>query len=342
MKGISNLHLALSLGGYYTTATKYVQCAKYSEESGVHSLWLADSQMIHRDVYECLALCANETTNIGLATGVTNPITRDVTVSASAICTLNEISHGRAIFGLGPGDSSVRRIGKSPSTVSAFESYVTTLRKLCAGEPMLFPSGETVAMRWASGRVPIFISATGERMLQLAGRIGDGVIINVGASKESLSDAVAHVRSGEKVREVDSKLVIADLSFISVAEDRQDAIRAARPYVIWYYKNAPRLFKINGVPTENFERELEAVKQRYVEHDHIHTDDWSAALTRSSFITDEMVDKFAIAGTPEDCVRKLKEKEGLGVELFIARHTGDERDWEKFLSSYCEDILPKF
>jgi 5,10-methylenetetrahydromethanopterin reductase len=301
--------------------------------------------MIHRDVYVCLSLCARETTRIKLATGVTNPVTRDVSVSAGAISTLNEVSSGRALLGIGPGDSSVRRIGLSPERIASFESYVATLRELCSGNRITLSNGETVSMRWSSGRVPVLISATGLRMLELAGRIGDGVIINVGTSEKSLSDAIKVVSIGRGLRENDqgSQFTIADFSFINISESRHDAIEAARPYVIWFLKNSPRLFKLNGISIHNLESNLDAVSQKYVEHDYIHSENKkSSALDVKSFVTDEMVDKFAIAGTPEDCVRKIKEKERLGVNLFIARHTGDEKDWKNFLNSYCENVLPSF
>ncbi len=333
------MQLATSLGGYYTTAERYVEAAKYCEAHSIHSIWLADSQIIHRDAYECLALCASGTKRMKLATGVTNAVTRDATVTASAISTLNEISRGRAILGIGPGDSSVRRIGRSPANLSMFESSVESIRKLCAGETILL-SNQAVSMRWSSGPVPIFISATGEKMLDLSGRIGDGVIINVGTGRKALQNAAERVRAGLAKNERSANFVFADLSFINISEDRQEAISSAKPYVMWYWKNAPRLFEINGISTKSLMQFSDSLKERYVEHDHIHTDDWSAALSKSESVTDEMVENFAIAGTPEDCIRKLKEKERDGIGLFIARHTGEQKEWENFLRLYCESVVP--
>ena len=262
-------------------------------------------------------------------------------LQASAISTLNEVSKGRAVLGIGPGDSSVRRIGMSPAKTKELQSSIESIRRICRGESISFEDGESVSMRWAEGEVPIFVSATGEKMLELAGRVGDGVIINVGTSKEALSDAIQHVRRGLSARHT-NKFTIADLSFINIAENRNDAIQTAKPYVVWYWKNASRLFKINGIETEIFRENLASVERAYVEHDHIHTENWTSALSRSNFITDEMVRKFAIAGTPEDCVKQLKLKANAGVDLFIARHTGDQKEWEEFLSTYSENVVPIF
>lgn len=334
------MHLALSLGGYYTSVSRYVEAAEYSESHGIHSLWLADSQMIHRDVYECLAVCASRTKRIKLGTAVTNPITRDITTTACAISTLDEISGGRAVLGIGPGDSSVRRIGRSPSTVSQLETSVSNIRRICKGEELEFPNGEKVSMRWSKRSIPIYVSATGPRMLELAGRVGDGTIVNVGTAEATMRKAISNVKSGLEKRRESSEFRIADLSFVSLSEDRHAAIESARPYVVWYWKNARHLFQENNIETRDLERF--DVESKYVEHDHIHTDNWSSASDRSKFITDEMVEKFTIAGTPEDCLRKLKDKERSGVDVFIARHTSDENEWRNFLEMYCNSVVPGF
>ncbi len=334
------MHLALSLGGYYSSVSRYAEAAEYAELHGVDSLWLADSQMIHRDVYECLAICAIRTKRMKLGTAVTNPITRDITTTACAISTLDEISNGRAVLGIGPGDSSVRRIGRSPATVSQLENSVSNIRRICSGEELEFQNGERVSMRWSRRNVPIYVSATGPRMLELAGRVGDGAIVNVGTGDAAMEKAVSNVRRGLEKRSRLGEFRIADLSFMSLSEDRHAAIEAARPYVVWYWKNARHLFQENNVDTKDLERI--DVESKYVEHDHIHTDNWSSASIRSKFITDEMVEKFTIAGTPEDCVKRLKDKARVGVDLFIARHTGEEDEWRSFLRMYCESVVPEF
>ncbi len=331
------MRLALSLGGYYSTVSRYVEAAEFAESHGIDSLWLADSQMIHRDVYECLAVCALRTKRMKLGTAVTNPITRDITTTACAISTLDEISSGRAVLGIGPGDSSVRRIGRSPSTVSQLENSVSRIRRICSGEELEFPNGERVSMRWSKRTVPIYVSATGPRMLKLAGQVGDGVIVNVGTGEEALRTAVSNVNAGLQERQETREFHIADLSFVSLAEERHSAIEAAKPYVVWYWKNARHLFRDNKIDTRDLERI--DVESKYVEHDHIHTDNWSNASVRSKFITDEMVEKFTVAGTPEDCLKKLKDKERAGVDIFIARHTGEEGEWRNFLKMYGESVV---
>ena len=97
-------------------------------------MWLGDSQLIWRELYVLLGAAAQATTRVVLGTGVTNPITRLPAVTASAIVTLQELSSGRVILGVGTGDSSVRTMGMKPSTVAELEQFVTQVRALCRGE----------------------------------------------------------------------------------------------------------------------------------------------------------------------------------------------------------------
>jgi 5,10-methylenetetrahydromethanopterin reductase len=337
------LRLSLSFGGYYTTARKYAEAAAFAEKNGLYSIWNTDVQMIDRDVYECLAVSAIKTEKIKLGPAITNPLTRHSTVTASAIMTLNEISGGRALLGIGPGDGSVRRIGLKPSSVEKLESTIATLRKLLAGEKVTFSDVSNSSMRWTSNHIPIFVSATGPNMLKLAGRISDGVILNVGTNDNAIKDAVTRIYTGISERKEEPRqFTVAGFSYFSIKENRQEAIKAARPYIIWYWRNAARLFALAGLSMEHFRNQLTPSQKDYLETDFIHADSWSESVEKSAFVTDEMVRNFTTAGTPEDVVRQIKNKERLGINTCIARHTGDEKDWLSFLKLYCESVAPSF
>jgi 5,10-methylenetetrahydromethanopterin reductase len=337
------MRLSLSFGGYYTTARKYAEAAAFAEQNGLYSIWNTDVQMIDRDVYECLAISAMKTEKIKLGPAITNPLTRHATVTASAIMTLNEISGGRAILGLGPGDGSVRRIGLKPSSVEKLESTIFNLRKLFEGEKLTFGDGSTSSMGWTANHIPIFVSATGPNMLRLAGRVSDGVILNVGTNENAIREAVTRINAGVSEREGKRQAIsIACFTYFSVRENRQEAIDAARPYVIWYLRNAARLFALAGLSIEQFRNQLTSSQKNYLETDFIHAKSWSESMERSSFVTDELVRNFTTAGTPEDAVKQIRDKERLGVDMCIARHTGDEKDWLNFLKLYCESVAPSF
>lgn len=336
------MQLSLSFGGYYTSAKKYAEAAVFAEKSGLYSIWNTDVQMIDRDAYQCLAASALSTSRIKVGPAITNPLTRHLTVTASAIMTLNEISNGRAILGIGPGDGSVRRIGLNPATTHKLESTISDLKRLLAGEPVEFAKGVSNAMRWKSGNIPIFVPATGPKMLELAGRVADGVIMNVGTSPNAVKDAIQKIRLGQSQRGGNPKYTIACFNYFSIAEDRDDAIKAAKPYVVWYWRNAVRLFQLSGISMQNFKNQLTPSQRDYLETDFIHANDWKESVEKSSFVTDEMVKNFTIAGTPEDVIKQIKDMEKLGVNMYIARHTGDEEDWKQFLKIYCERVAPAF
>jgi 5,10-methylenetetrahydromethanopterin reductase len=341
----SGLQLSLSFGGYYTEAKKYAQAAVFAEEHGLYSIWNTDVQMIDRDVYQCLAASALSTSRIKLGPAITNPLTRHPTVTASAIMTLNEISGGRAVLGIGPGDGSVRRIGLNPASTERLESTISDLKKLMSGEAVDYGKGTSSSMRWSCGKIPIFVPATGPKMLELAGRVADGVIMNVGTSSNAVTDAIRRIGIGISQRKNNDrppKFTIACFNYFSISENREEAIKAAKPYVVWYWRNAARLFLLAGISIERFRNQLTPTQKNYLETDFIHTENWNESVEKSSFVTDEMVKNFTIAGTPEDVIKQIKGMERLGVDMYIARHTGDEADWKRFMKIYCENVAPEF
>jgi 5,10-methylenetetrahydromethanopterin reductase len=199
--------------------------------------------------------------------------------------------------------------------------------------------GESISMRWKAGDIPIYIPATGPKMLELAGRVADSVIINVGVNRNSFQDALDRVQVG-RAKSTRPKFTKAAFSYFSIAENRQDAIDAGRPYVVWFLRNAARLFELSGL--SGFRQQVEAALGDYMQTDFIHAHTWAESVEKSSFVTDEAVKSFVIAGTPEDAIMQLKEKERMGIDLYIARHTGEEDEWQRFLSLYCEQVAPAF
>jgi 5,10-methylenetetrahydromethanopterin reductase len=333
------MRLSLSFGGYYAPARNYVDAAVQCEKAGLDSIWMTDVQTIDRDVYERLALCAVKTSKIRLGPAITNPLTRHPTITAAAIMTLDEISGGRANLGLGPGDGSVRRIGLKPATTAQLEAEIDVLRNLFAGNSADLGKGNTTSIRWKAGDIPIYMPATGPKMLELAGRVADGVIINVGTNANSVAHALERVRLG-RARSTRRKFTTGAFCYFSIAENREEAINAARPYVVWFLRNATHLFGLSGLT--KFKEQVDAAQGDYMRTDFIHAETWAESVEKASFVTDEAVRNFAIAGTPEDVVKQLKEKEKMGIDLFIARHTGEEDEWKRFLATYCESVVPSF
>jgi 5,10-methylenetetrahydromethanopterin reductase len=328
--------LSLSVGGLYAGLKQYVEVSKYCEEHGLHSVWFADSQMLHWDVYASLAICSTLTNKIRFGIAVTNPVTRHYTVTGNALATLDEISSGRIILGIGKGDSSVRRVGLKPATLEELGEYVLNLRSLFTPKQADDTDGTGI---WNRRCPPIYIAATGRKTLELAGKIADGVIINVGISERALSHAKELVGiSASSSR--GNPPILAALAFVSVSKDREKALASARPYVFWFIKNAPYLFRLNNLDADEVEREITDFRTNYLAYDFIHTAEWRKIAVDSELITDEMVKAFVVAGTPDDCITQIKKIFDCGMHMLIVRHTGTLADWMSFLKLYCEEIVP--
>src|SRR5207249_6907953 len=146
------------------------------EEAGFEYGWIFDSHVLWKEPYPLLTLMATATRSMRLGPCVTNPAVRDLTVTASLFATLNLISGGRMQLGIGRGDSSRRVLGTKPVTSDRLEESVNAFRKLTAGEQFEY-EGRPVQLSWATDSPPVWIAGYGPKVLQLAGRIADGVIL---------------------------------------------------------------------------------------------------------------------------------------------------------------------
>ena len=161
--------------------TEVAEIAGKAEELGFEGVWIADSQSIFRDAYLALTASALRTSTLTLATGVTNPVTRHPATIASAIATLDELSGGRALLGIGVGESAVRTVGLRPARLARLEEATHALRALLSGATASW-DGTDMRLAWWTGRpVPIWFASTGPRPLELGGRIADGVLFQVGS-----------------------------------------------------------------------------------------------------------------------------------------------------------------
>ena len=173
-----------------------LEMVRLAEERGFSHVWIADSHVIWREPYVTLGAAAVQTKRVILGTGVTNPVTRDLSVTASAFATLSELTGGRVALGIGLGDSAVETMGKRPAKLAKLEESIGVLRRLLSGQRVTYDAGE-VHMDWVNGSVPpIFIGASGPRILRLAGKVADGAIILVGVAPEFLQGAFQSIQEG--------------------------------------------------------------------------------------------------------------------------------------------------
>src|SRR5213075_2611729 len=176
------------------TVERIVSLTRQAEAAGFQYGWIFDSHVLWLEPYPLLTLMATNTNKMRLGTCVTNPATRDITVTSSLFATLNLISGGRMDLGIGRGDSSRRVLGKKPVTSSNLEESVQTFRALTAGKETEY-EGKPTRLTWAKGSPPVWIAGYGPKVLELAGKIADGIILQF-ADPDLISWCMGFVRKG--------------------------------------------------------------------------------------------------------------------------------------------------
>ena len=258
------------------------------EAEGVGRIWVIDSQLAMKDVYAGLVVAALNTTRIGLGTGVTNAVTRHPTVTANAIAAVNEISHGRAILGLGAGDSALYGIGLEPQKVAQVEEAVALFRSRI-------------------GDVPIFLAVSQQRMCELAGRVADGAIVMGPAQPGMVRRQVEWIRSGGRDVEV---CMIAPTSN-DVEDVRSWASTQAR--LLSHHKELP-------ASLERFREEIMRSAETYDYAEHL-----STHAEHQVAVSDDLVRALGVVGSAGECAARLRELRDCGVDTFIFPIAGRNR-----------------
>jgi len=343
------MKFGISLMGVYDTPNYLedtIRFVKFIEDSGFDQVWVGDSQLIHRDAYTDLTRWAMNTHRIKLGPLVTNPVTRHPSVTASAICSIDEISKGRALLAIGTGETAVRRVGIKTRPVEELERAVITIRELCLGHAVDFGS-TSMGIRWNKGRrIPIYITGSGPRVLELAGRLGDGAIINTGASEDTVRFSVDQVNVGlEKSEQSKRDFEISLFVFAAIADDAKAAIEEAKPFATWFFVNLPDHPAVVSQKLSPQAREaFSEYRKHYYKYDEEvshHAPKWDAASSNAAFLDDDVVKKFTVSGTPEDAVRQLRDLEKLGIESYIFR-IGYSKNFERELELISDHVIPKF
>jgi probable F420-dependent oxidoreductase len=316
--------------------SRSVGLAKRAEANGFSYGWLFDSHVLWRDPYPLLTLIGTETTDMRLGTCVTNPATRDITVTASALATLNEITGGRMDLGIGRGDSARRVMGKKPTTVAYMEECCRIVRSLTAGEKVTL-DGTEIQLEWAShGPVPIWVAGYGPMALAAAGRVADGIILQL-ADPDIIRWCIGFVRASaeEAGRNPDDiEIMAAAPAYVS------DDLALARDKVRWF----PALVSnhvvdlINKYPKDDLPEALWKYVENREGYDYHHHAEVGSDNAR--FVSDEITDQFAIVGPPSAHHERLEQLRDAGVTQFnIYLMNGEEEDC---LDAYGRDIVAEF
>jgi 5,10-methylenetetrahydromethanopterin reductase len=314
--------------------------AREVEGSGFELLGISDSPSICRDVYVILGLCAASTERIRLGPRVITPRTRHPAVAASAAATLDELAPARTLVGIGSGDSAVFNLGLRPASLAELREYALTIRcLLTSGVTDL--EGATARLTWSRARIPIFLAASGPRTLRLAGQIADGVVIRTGVLPEVIRDSIEQVRKGaaEAGRSPDT----IDMWWwpdVNIAPSYREAIAEIGMSLASAGNHLSR-FTTEGkhIPPELLPR-VRTLGQRYTYTDHVQPGSGNARLIEELGLVEYLAERFAVAGTAADCIRKLERAIEAGARQFwMSVHFDDKA---RFLRDWSRQVMPAF
>ncbi len=309
------------------------QRARRAEELGYDGIFLGESHLSSIDSFQTLASCAMITKRLLLGIAVTNIVFRHPTVIAGAAASLNEISKGRAILGLGTGDGPVYSQGLKATPLKQFEEGVRLIRHLAQGQPVNFPSGQIGLGFTINQPAPIYVSAEGPKGLQLAGRCADGVILGTGFDLRVFDWAKGKIRDGtmEAARK-ESEVAIIAAGMLCVRDDGSEARKIVRNRIANRAHHNFR-FTYETVPPE----ELDSVKKFMAGFDVMKPMEERVA---PDLVDDYLVRRFSLAGTPKECIERIEELKAAGVEHLML--TPARKVYYESVEAFAKSVIPHF
>ena len=316
---------------------RLVELLVLAEQHGFEYGWTYDSHLLWQDSFPLLALAAAATSRIKLGHCVTNPGTRDPTVVASSYATLHDISDGRMVMGIGRGDSARRTIGQQPVRVAEFERSLAMIRELMNGRTVSWNERE-LELGWVRPElpeIPMFVAGYGPKALAVAGRVSDGVIVQL-ADPVIIEWIMATARAAaeEAGRDPDAlACIVCAPSHISADLDH------ARDQVRWFpamvSNHVMDLIERYGDRSDIPSELTDYVKVRrgydYADHSRV-------GAKHGEFVTDEICDRFCVLGTAAQASEKLRELGRIGVDQFNLYLMTENQ--EATLAAYGDEIIP--
>jgi alkanesulfonate monooxygenase SsuD/methylene tetrahydromethanopterin reductase-like flavin-dependent oxidoreductase (luciferase family) len=319
----------MNLGAYFmsTDSDQLVESVQAAERAGYARAWLNDAHTLWQDVYIHMTRVLERTSTIMVGSGVTNPVTRHFSVAASAAGTLAQLHPGRVVLGLGRGDASVHTMGVAPMKLAEFGRQTRLIRMLLDGKKVSAVEGKEFEIRWlGDSHVPIMIGATGPKNLRLAGGVADIVQIEVGVSEAAIRWATENIRAGaEDAGRDPADVEISVVCAMWVSDDLDEARARCR----WAAASAANhIEEVMARPGHNMPEEMTGLVERRQEMKGGHN--YDAHLDESdeetAFLTDELIDNYAIAGDAERCRERVEALGKLGVTEVASGFLNGEHD----------------
>ena len=316
-------------------AWRTVALAKQAEEHGFDYVWTFDSHLLWQEPYVIYSQILAETRRVIVGPMVTNPATRDWTVTASVFATLNEMYGNRTVVGIGRGDSAVRVLNGKPTTLKEVREATHVIRELANCRPVEH-NGSTLQFPWAhTSAVEVWVAAYGPLALKTAGEVGDGFILQLG-DVDIAKWMISQVRdAAEKAGRDPSAITFCVAAPAYVGDDLKHMREQCRWFGGMVGNHVADVVDKYGTGID-FPKVLTDYIQGRKDYDY--NEHGRAGNTHTEFVPDEIVDRFCILGTPEQHVAKLQELKAIGVDQFAVYLQHDNK--EETLRQYGEAIMP--
>jgi len=333
------------LGGADTQ--KFMELVRMADGYGAAAIGTYDSAFLGGDAYVRATLIAMAAPRAAVGLRPSNPLTREPQVMASFLASIDSLTGGRAFLDIASGDSAVFNIGYPAASRARIEDYVTCVRGLLARGESTY-QGRPQRVRWAASavrpRVPISICAEGPKMLQLGGRIGDGVIAGTGLLPEVIRDTIDRVHAGAREAGRDpSEVDIWFTARSSLDEDRARAIDNVKASVSSILNHAMRF----GLEGKHVPADLQAKIQDYVEgyelYDHVLHAGRNPRRMADLGLTDYAIERWALAGAPRDWIARIEQLAEAGAtKLWVGPRAGDMDGQLRSMRLLGEQVMAHF
>ncbi len=317
-------------------ASKVIELARLAELEGFEYVWTFDSHLLWEEPFVIYSQILAQTRKIIVGPMVTNPATRDWTVTASLFATLNEMFGNRTVCGIGRGDSAVRVTNGRPTTLATLRESIHVIRELTNGRSVEY-NDSTLQFPWGTqSRLPIWVAAYGPKALALAGEIGDGFILQL-ADPDITAWSIQTVRNAAEAagrNPDDVKICVAAPAYVG------DDIAYQRDQCRWFggmvgnhVADIVERYGATGGAAPAALTDYIAGRRGYDYNSH-----GKAGNDHTSFVPDEIVDRFCLLGPVGQHIERLKELEALGVDQFAIYLQHDSK--EQTLAAYGNHIMP--
>ncbi|HEY5456104.1 MAG TPA: TIGR03842 family LLM class F420-dependent oxidoreductase [Acidothermaceae bacterium] len=317
-------------------AWRTVELARQAELAGFGYVWTFDSHLLWQEPYVIHSQILSATHRVIVGPMVTNPATRDWTVTASTFATLNEMFGNRTVCGIGRGDSAVRVINGKPVTLSELRDAIGVIRKLANGDATQYKDS-TLRLTWnPRSRLDIYVAAYGPKALALTGEVGDGFILQLAdvAVAEWSIKAVRDAAAAAGRDPASVKICVAAPAYIGtdIAHQREQC-RWFGGMVGNHVADIVARYGADGGPVPQALTDYIAGRQGYDYNEH-----GRVGNTHADFVPDEIVDRFCVLGTADEHIDKLRALKALGVDQFAVYLQHDAK--EATLQAYADKVIP--